>query len=68
MPELVVVDVPGPSVRLQHVMTLLVGHHLIVGLIQSDPHLHVGPQFSVTQPGVVCERLRGLSGNKIRYG
>lgn len=40
--ELAVVSVPGQRVRPQHLMTLLVAHHLIVGLIQGDPHLHVG--------------------------
>lgn len=57
MSELSVVSMPGQSVRPQHLMALLVAHHLIVGLIQGDPHLHMGTEFSVTEPGVVCERL-----------
>lgn len=63
-PELAVVDVPGQSVCPQHLMTFLVADHLVVGLVQSDPHLHMSSEFSVAESGVVCERLRSLSETK----
>lgn len=43
--------------RPQHFMALQVTHHLVIGLVQGDPHFDVGPEFSVAKPGVVCKRL-----------
>lgn len=62
--ELSVVGLVGQSVRPQHLMTLLVAHHLIVGFVQGDPHLYVGAEFSVTKSSVVCKRLRSLPEGK----
>lgn len=56
-PELVIISMPGHSVRPQHLMALLVSHHLVVGLVQGDPHFDVGPELSVAEPGIVCKRL-----------
>lgn len=64
MSKLKVVRVPGQSMSPQHLVALLIAHHLIIGFIQGDPHLYVGPQFSVTEPGIVGKGLWGLSEEK----
>lgn len=57
-PELVIISVPGQGVRPQHLVALLVAHYLIVGFVESDPHLHMLAELSVAKPGIVCKRLR----------
>lgn len=47
-------------------MALRVAHHLIIGLIQCDPHLHMGTEFSVAESGVVREGLWSLPEEKWR--
>lgn len=64
MSELPVVGVPGQSMRPQHLVALLIAHHLIIGFIQGDPHLYMGPHFSVAKPGIVCKGLWCLSEEK----